>query len=121
VTGVDGLSRGRALAESAAPLRLKRLAGHLLVVGRIADGEPYVARAIVATAPIETCDLGLVIMRFSRLQDALSMTLGGWIAVRVAPGSRIVGPTYEDYRLARKRLDEMGLGWRIPCLEAALT
>lgn len=113
------LERGRELAEQATPLKLKHLAGALLVLGRLADSEPYVARAINVTAPLDPCDLGLVILRFSRLQDALAMSLGGWIAVRVAPGSRVVGATYGDYRAARLRLRRLGIDWRTPLYDVA--
>jgi hypothetical protein len=120
-TPVDRLTRGRELAERAVPLKFRNHYGALLVLGRVDDGEPFVARALVASAPVEACDLGLVIVRFSRLQDALSMAVGGWVAVRVAQGSRLVGPTRDDYRLARRRLDELSIEWRTPNYEVVLS
>jgi hypothetical protein len=119
VTPGHALSRGRLLAEQAAPLKLKRLTGALLVLGRVSDSEIFVARAFNASAPVPSSDLGLVIVRASRLHDALAMALGGWVVARVASGSRLVGPTYADYRRARQRLKDLGIDWRMPLYEVA--
>lgn len=109
MNAVQALDRARALAEQAAPLRLKHIPGALLLLGRVAEGEPYIARAVVANVPVESSDLGLVLLRFSRAQDALAMSLDGWIVARVAPGSRLVGPAPGDIDLARRRLAELNL------------
>jgi hypothetical protein len=108
VTPGDTLVRGRALAEQASPMKLKHFIGDLLAFGRVADGELYIARAVNVTAPANASDMGTVIVRFSRLQDSLSMSLDGWVVVRVASGGRVVGPTLGDYQLARRRLTELG-------------
>lgn len=109
MTGVDTLNRGRTLAEKAAPLKLKHMTGALLALGRVADGEPYIARAVNITAKADAADMGNVLVRFSRVQDALTLSLDGWVVVRVAPGGRVVGSMRGDCDLARQRLRE----WRM--------
>jgi len=95
------------------------MTGALLALGRVAESEPFICRAVNVSAPLRSSDLGLVILRFTRLQDALAMSLGGRGIVRVALGSRVVGPTYGDYHEARLRLHELGLDWQIAPYDVA--
>lgn len=111
MTTVDVLVRGRALAEDAVELKLKSLSDELVLFGRVAEGEHFVARCIVVTVPVELSDRGLVHVRWSRVRDALSMSATGWLLGRVALGSRLVGPLAGDTALARDRLNELGLDW----------
>ncbi len=75
MTPAERLQRSRILAEDARPLKLRTLVDELLVLGQVAEGEPFVARAVVATAPVEVCDLGLVLVRCTRAADASAMSL----------------------------------------------
>ena len=96
MTGAISLQRGRALAEQADHLKLSGLVGDLLLLARPEPDEYYVARCWNLSAPRERRDLGLVIVRFARVRDALAMSLSGRIVTRVAPGNRLVGPPPGD-------------------------
>lgn len=111
MNGYEVLVRGRALAEDASYLSLKAVINHLLLLGRVAEGEHHLARCIVVTAPVEQCDLGLIHVPWSRVQDGLSMASNGWLLGRVAFGQRIVGSVVGDFDLARERVEAMGLDW----------
>ncbi len=111
MTTAGALHCARIAAESAVPLKLKNLVGALVILARVPDVDPFVARAAVATAPVANCDLGIVVVRFSRLQDALSMAGSGWVMFRVASGGRPVGPLSQDAALARHRIAE--LAWDV--------
>lgn len=118
MTPAERLQEGRDLAEDARPLRLKYLAGDLLVLARVAPGQLDVARGVVVTAPEGQADLGLVSVRFSHVKDALAMAMTGWVLGRVAHGSRMVGPLPEDDALARRRLNALGLDPTRPLYDA---
>jgi len=111
------LQRGREFAEQATDLHLRHVVDHLLIFGRIAEGEVHTARVLVATMPVEACDLGLVIMRWSRVSDGLAMSLTGWSVARVGFGQRLVGPLPGDVALAHERLRMLGLDGTRPLYE----
>lgn len=104
----EALERSLVIAEQARVLDLKRLVDHLLIFGRVADGEVLTARCIVASMPLQACDLGLVHARHSRVRDWLEHSMTGWAVTRVASGKLLRGPLPGDVDLARERLRALG-------------
>ena len=111
MSGYDVLARGRTLAEEASNVSLRALVDHLLLLGRVAEGEYQLARCIVVTAPVRGCDLGVIHVPWSRVKDALSMSPTGWVVGRVASGAGIVAAVPGDCELARERVRAVGLDW----------
>lgn len=119
MTPGEVLQRGREFAEQANDLHLRHWVDHLLVFGRVAECEVHSALVVVATAPVETCSLGLVVVRWTRVSDALAMSTSGWAVARVGFGQRLVGPLPGDIALARERLRALGLDITRPLYEQA--
>lgn len=97
------------MAETASDLKLKHHRGSLLILCRVADDEPYIARCIAVTERGSARDLGHVIVRFSRAQDALAMSLTGWVLARVGANSKLTSAKPGDRALAESTLRTYGI------------
>lgn len=102
----ERLERMRDLAEQSRPLKLKEFDGCLLLLGRVDVRAAHIANVVVVDFPPR--QVGLTILRFSRVIDALMMSLTGWIVVRIADG-HVVAPLAGDYDTASRCAASLGL------------